>query len=368
MDKKFTEFGFQKNRAHRFCLILIAATSGLGLSGCTRFGAEVLPKDRSAYNEAISSSWKEQTLLNIVKLRYLEAPVFLDVASIVSGYTLERNVSMSGQLSSSDAIQRNSFGGGAGARLTDRPTITYAPLTGERFNRQLLTPIPPDRILFLIQSGWPADLILEITTEAINGLRAQKTGGLSARAGDPGYYRVLELMREVQLSGAISMRIRESKDEGRSTALILRRNKIEEETIRAGQEIIQLLGLHPDIEEMVVEYGFIASGDSEISMATRSILTIMFEMAMQADVPVADTEAGFCAVALAEAKHRNFHIHVSEEEPEAASVAVFYRDHWFYIADNDLSSKRVFAFLMLLFSVTEGGANEGLPLVTIPAG
>ena len=58
----------------------------------------------------------------------------------------------------------------------------------------------------------------------------------------------------------------------------------------------------------------------------------------------------------------------SKEKPDDAFVAVKYRDYWFYIDDRDLISKRTFTFLMILFSVTETGGREGLPLVTIPAG
>lgn len=47
---------------------------------------------------------------------------------------------------------------------------------------------------------------------------------------------------------------------------------------------------------------------------------------------------------------------------------VNYRNHWFWIDDRDFKSKRTFAFLMILFSLTETGNQEGLPLVTIPSG
>jgi hypothetical protein len=57
----------------------------------------------------------------------------------------------------------------------------------------------------------------------------------------------------------------------------------------------------------------------------------------------------------------------NKDEPEKAFVAVKYENYWFWIDKRDFASKRVFAFLMILFSLTETGGKEGLPLVTIPA-
>lgn len=40
----------------------------------------------------------------------------------------------------------------------------------------------------------------------------------------------------------------------------------------------------------------------------------------------------------------------------------------FYINDRDFKSKRTFGILMIMFSLTETGAKEAMPLITIPAG
>ena len=54
-------------------------------------------------------------------------------------------------------------------------------------------------------------------------------------------------------------------------------------------------------------------------------------------------------------------------QPAGAYAAVHYRDSWYWIADNDFASKRVFTFLMLFFSLAETGVTPQAPLVTIPA-
>src|SRR5882762_8733137 len=113
---------------------LAAAIAGaLALSGCTHLGPHTVVADRFDYSSAIADSWKQQTLLNIVKLRYMDLPVFVDVSSVVAGYSLQTGVSVSGTLSSKDAVQRDFLSGGVQAIYTDRPTITYTPMTGEKF-------------------------------------------------------------------------------------------------------------------------------------------------------------------------------------------------------------------------------------------
>lgn len=101
----------------------------LFLNGCTHLGPQTVPRDRFDYNKAISDSWKEQTLLNIVKIRYADMPLFVEVASIVSGYTLEGSVSLGGTLSSEDAVQGDFLSLGTAGKYTDRPTITYVPIS-----------------------------------------------------------------------------------------------------------------------------------------------------------------------------------------------------------------------------------------------
>ena len=113
----------------RYILVIILAF--LVLYGCTHLGPRTVPRDRFDYNTAISDSWKEQTLLNIVKIRYADMPLFVEVASVVSGYTLEGSVDLSGTLSSDDAVQGDFLSMGTGGKYTDRPTITYISIIGQ---------------------------------------------------------------------------------------------------------------------------------------------------------------------------------------------------------------------------------------------
>jgi len=155
-------------------------------TGCTHLGPRTVAVDRFDYSTAIADSWKQQTLLNIVKLRYMDLPVFVDVSSVVAGYSMQTGVSVNGTLSTEKAIQGNFLTGGGSAIYTDRPTITYTPLTGQKFLRGLMTPIEPKNIFFMLQSGYAADFILGLTVESLNGAHNRSATAGTVREADPG--------------------------------------------------------------------------------------------------------------------------------------------------------------------------------------
>jgi hypothetical protein len=59
-------------------------------------------------------------------------------------------------------------------------------------------------------------------------------------------------------------------------------------------------------------------------------------------------------------------IRSSSERPEDAFVAVPYRNFYFWIDDRDLMSKKLFSFLMFVFTLLETGEKGQAPIVTVP--
>jgi hypothetical protein len=354
--------------------LLTTVLSALFITGCTTIGPDAIPRDRFDYNTAISDSWKEQTLLNIVKLRYADMPLFVEVVSVVSGYTLEGSVNLGATGSSENAVQGDFFSLGTGGKYTDRPTITYAPITGQQFNRSFMQPIPPNAVIFLLQSGWSAELILPLTLESLNGLRARRAAGVDKRTGDPKFYRAIQLFREIQKSGAVGMQILSNDASKETTVLIIHREHVRADLKAKMKELDSLLGLSPERQQFQITYGMLPGSEGEISLLTRSILQIMIALATEVRVPIQDVIEGRTVPGDNQGEKadptqgRLIDIKFSEQKPDDAFTSVNYRDHWFWIDDRDFKSKRTFAFLMILFSLTETGGKEGLPLVTIPAG
>ena len=359
-------------KQHNSLLVASGATILLLICGCKSIGPGTVPRDRSEYSGSISESWKSQTLLNIVKLRYMDLPTFVDVGQIVAGYTLETGVNLGGNLSSAAAIQGNSLSAGGSAKYTDRPTITYTPLTGQKFIRALMTPLPPDSVLFTIQSGWPANAVLFASVAVMNGLKNQETSIAGITPPDPKFLRALELLRKIQVTGAVGLRVLQDAQKQQTMILTFQSKDMSQETLADIKELRDLLHLDPEAKELKIAFGATASNDKELALQTRSLLHIMMTMAAQADVPEEDVAQGrappnYRANTGDGEPVRLIRIHNSKNKQPDAYVSVAYRNRWFWIDDRDLKSKRTFAFMMMLFTLAETNEKENLPLITIPA-
>lgn len=348
-----------------------ALAVSLLLGGCVHMGPRTVAVDRFDYSTAIADSWKQQTLLNIVKLRYQDLPVFVDVASIVAGYSLQTGVNVGGTLSTERAVQGNFLSAGGQAIYTDRPTITYVPLTGEKFLRGLVTPIDPKSIFSMLQSGYAADFILALTVESLNGVRNRSTAGGTLREADPEFARVLELLRDIQAAGAVGMRVEKDEAKGTTGVFFFRSENLPAEVVEKSAEVRRLLGLPADQQKFVLTFSPLRGGPGELSVNSRSMLQIMGAFATYLDVPEAHLQEHRALPAFehaaAESRQARVRIHSGSASPPDAFAAVRYRDTWFWIDDSDLETKRAMTAVMFFFTLAETGGGEKLPLVTIPA-
>ncbi len=353
----------------------LTLAAAVAFGGCASIGPGTVPRDRFDYIAAISESWKSQMLLNLVKLRYGDAPVFLDVGSVINQYGIEGSVGFSGSWTQNAQAPwpygalYNLFGSG---RYAERPTITYTPLSGEKFARSLMTPIPPAAVLNLLQGGYPVDLVLRHAVHSINGIRTRYGGGARIREADPEFYSLLDKLRSIQQSGDLGLRVRRSGEQTSTLIVFSRKPSAEFEAARS--DVLELLGLDPKAEEFSVVYGSVAGNNREIALLTRSMLEILIDLSSYIDVPAAsaverrtfptpppETFQGAPIAPL-------IRIQSSERHPGDTFAAVPYRQGWYWIDDKDLASKRLFTFIMFLFTLTETEGKQGAPIITIPVG
>ena len=364
------------SRANRFVVVRVAALlmflPGIALfTGCSHIGPKTVSVDRFDYSTAIAESWKQQTLLNIVKLRYMDLPVFVDVASIVSGYSLQTGVNVGATVSSQSAVQGDFLAAGSQAIYTDRPTITYVPMTGEKFLRGLITPIDPKNIFFMLQAGYSADFILGLTVQGLNGVRNHSVVGGVAREADPEFSRALHLLREVQHAGAVGMRVEEDITKGQTAVLFFQQDDLPSDILEKVVEVRRLLRLTAKGERFVLSYSPMRGGDDELTVNSRSMLQIMSAFASYLEVPEEDLKAHRAVPAFEGGDDKNqrddVKIYSGKDKPTNAFTAVRYRDHWFWIDDGDWKTKRALTAIMFFFTLAETGETGKLPLITIPA-
>jgi hypothetical protein len=330
-------------------------------------GPPTVPVDRFNYSTAIGTSWKEQTLLNVVRLRYADLPVFVDVASIVSGYSMETTVSLGGTLTNTNSLTL-----GAAGRYTDRPTITYVPQTGDKFLRGILTPLDPKNIFFMLQSGYPADFLLGLAVESINGVRNRSATASGVREADPDFVRALGLMRDLQLAGGVGMRVVDQPGPKAPTAvLFIRRDDLSPELQAKSAEVRRLFRLPPDRQSYELVYSPMRGAEGELTVNSRSIFQIMSALSSYVETPEdapARRQANVSPdAATAERLRTVLRIRSGDEKPANAYAAVRYRGHWFWIDDDDAPTKRALGAVILLFTLADTGPAERLPLITIPA-
>jgi hypothetical protein len=248
--------------------------------------------------------------------------------------------------------------------------VIYQPLTGVDFLTRLMTPIPPSSVVFIVQSGYAADRIMPIMLDSINGLNNESNR--LRRPADPKFTRLVELIREGQLAGAIQIRIERPKDGAESSVLIFGPSK-DLQLADKGREIKSILGIKPDLRELKVNYGGYSGNNDEIDMMTRSMLQIMLEFAAVVQVPGSDVAQGKATLGLVETSGAGalngppLRVLVTDVPPQDVYVATQYDGRWFWIADTDIQSKYTFGIIMLLFSIADTGIRGSAPVVTIPA-
>ena len=168
----------------------------------------------------------------------------------------------------------------------------------------------------------------------------------------------------------MGMRMKSAKDK---EAIVMFLRPSTDEAIAAPLRKIQkLLGISESARELNIVYGSYPENEKEIAMLSRSIVQVLVDIASYIDVPAADLAQGSVYAVRRSPEHERLFvpliaIRCGPLAPENSYVSVKYRNQWFWIEDRDLRSKQIFNFLMFMFSLTETGAGQAAPILTIPA-
>jgi hypothetical protein len=343
---------------HKTLTLLLAASL---LSGCAYHGPDAVRMTRSEYNVVIQQTNDQELLLNLVRLKYRDTPYFLSVEKVASSIEFSRGLSASAAfLESAD----NSFGLTGAIGFAEKPTLFYSPLEGERFVRQMMTPLPLDTLIMLANSGWSVERVFAVTLQAMNGVKNAPTASGPTPSREPEFrdfraalkhLRVLQVRKQVELGRAAD-----------GTGLELRfaaqtANDADARTFK------RMLRLDPERDSYRLNAGLGGSGGDSIAVATRSLIATMNYLSQGVEPPPLDLAAGRVTRTLDSAEQTFdwqqmlsgiFRVQPSAQPPDNAAVAVRYRNVWFQIPDNDLDSKATFALLSQLLAL-QGGMTPG---------
>jgi len=353
-------------RPRVLALLLVSVLSAV-MSACTSRGPTRLPPDRFDYNQAIARSANEQMLLNLVRLRYSEIPVFLAVSSVLTQYSYASAVGVRGSGGASFGDPLWQVGGQGTFVYIERPTITYSPLTGDEFAKQLIMPIPTEMVFSLVSSGWPLRGLLLMTMYRLNDKlnMAFELSPESIERFDT-FQSIIDQLIVLAKRDAV-----EVEHDGDTRYLIFD-ERADPETRQLIAELKTTLNLDSDRSKFRVTHRHIGRQPDEVTMRVRSILELMGFLSRGVEIPQAHRERNFAELAAGsddEVRRRiPLRVHSQVEPPEGAFVAIQFLDHWFYIAQSDHQSKKSFGLLEYLFQMQAPSQPTMGPLLTVPTG
>lgn len=351
------------------CLLVVA----LMLQGCASLGPGNLQAGRADYNQAIQRSNDEQMLLNLVRLKYRDVPMFLEVGSVSAQMNYTVGIGGSGSFvpSSKPSGAMNMTLGYA-----EKPTVSYAPLQGEKFIQQLLTPISLDRLALLYHSGWSVERLFRLCVQRLNNVRnAPRASGPTPDTAPvfESFQVISNLLRQLQINDGIDLYFNSYQG---TTLPVLAKKSGDTQNSHSWQKLLKLLEMQGSPNRLFITDQLQVVDPNFLRVETRSFMGVLFLLSQSVVVPGED-EGLVTMTKNAEGQPFDWNlltgglmrIQNSAQNPGSkAATAVHYRNRWFFIADNDLSTKSTFSLLHQLFSLQAGKTSQPAPLLTLPLG
>ncbi len=176
------------------------------LSGCT-IGPKLYKTSFTQYNEAVRQTLDEQMLANLVRMRYLQSPIFLQVSSLNASFSVGANAGLSGTFGSGGS---NSGGANLGGSYSESPTISFSMPESREYYGRLLAPLSAKQVTSLVLAGFNSELVLRTSVRGINGLRNLDAdfGNSSEESSAQAEFReVVGLITKLRSEGIVDMEL-----------------------------------------------------------------------------------------------------------------------------------------------------------------
>ena len=356
----------------RPCIALALGFTLVFLSGCSQLGPDFMENGRNDYNKVLANTNDEEMLLNLVRRRYADSIAILEVNSVSTSLEWKRSGNLIANIF--DGADNN-FGIRGDGSYSEKPTITYLPLQGSNYVRNVLSPIQPEIILLLTRSGWSIERLLRLTTNKINGINnASEASGPTPNI-EPSYkeFKVLaNIFYQLQKKNIISFGY-QLEGSNNKLALLIRKKFSGSNEVKSLLTALDL-STNNTIIPLTTNFSNGTEGTS-IEINLRSLAGIQFFLSHGVLIP--DEDIINNRVKVTKTKDgENFNwqnimsdffvVYSQKEKPNNASVKVKYRGHWFFIKDNDMESKYTLMLLNQISALQSGNLEKVGPVLTLP--
>lgn len=410
----------------RYSSLLFLFCAAFLISGC-HVGSKLYQTSFTQYNNAVRNTLDEQMLANLVRIRYYESPIFLQVSSLNTSFVIGGNIGGS-------AGANGAYGASIGGSYEERPTISFSMPESQAYYGRMLAPLSATQVTSLVLAGFDSELIFRTVVRGING-----TKNLSSNFDNHGesesnthFKEVSSLIKKLISEGIIDMELGGKETSWSSPVSVNPQGELSKvlllgaasyamsndaeivnypdgswqthryekhmalrfapssDTSVDAQRLRELLALKKDRYNFpIVEAEMVNAekargvlGQSpgaldpsinwvEIGLRGRSMLEIMQVASKEVRVPDIDIQKGYSTnnkIQNSDNADNWFVVKSSEEKPSNSSISVEYRGHWFYIEDTDLHSRQTFAMLTAVYAVVGGTVPGAHPVLTLPVG
>lgn len=349
---------------HRL-LCLAAVLAACSLPGCSAIGPSSIRNGRSTYNDAITSTGNEQLLSLIVRHRYAENAQLLAVSSVTANMRVSARVGSEVGFGPDSNFSGNLVPLSTSVVVEENPTISYTPLDGEQFIRELLTAVPFDIAMLLITSDHEPIDIFALLVERIEVAQLLEDGN-EVPGQSIGAVEFTRLLRQIDSDGTVAW----DYEPGRGASVTLRWSQASDGEMQAFASRLGL-GFPPSRS---VQFGLSADDGAiepgSLTLRTRSLGDLVRLGGAAMEVPVVHIESGLARTVPTEAAIASrIQIRSGRSRSSDAYVASRLHNTWYWIDSKDLQTKKFFKLLTTLVSVRLSDSVRGntqAPVLTIP--
>ena len=338
-------------------------------NGCAVVGPDAIRGGRLAYNQAITETNNQQMLMVLVHNRYEETNQLLAVSSVTANVSVSSSARIEAGFGDSDDYDGNLVPFSGGFVYEENPTISYTPIAGETYIRQLMAPIPLAVVAQIAQSLPYSEFAYSMLVASVHDIR-NPAFLYGDQQDDPRFDRFTDLMSTLTYRHCLHWANDERNPSGVEMVIDAAGECAEPARGLANLLAFDSGGRQGEHLRVPVTPWFDRAGPGSIGLATRSIWNLVEILSAVVEVPPADERAGWAAPFPRPGRTgRDLRIAYATSRPENAYVAVEHGDGWFYIDRSDLDTKRYFKLLSSLWSAAMAkslGANTGAPVLTVP--